>query len=91
MGIQVKTVLYLEDTNSCPSVWLTLILYCSDDGTATWCGLSMLPLATILHEHDLHKFWAMTPTGGKDREVIVYNENECTITCPVEPQVRLTY
>jgi len=47
----------------------------------------MLPLATLIHESDLHKTWAMTPTGGKDREVFVYNENERTITCPVEPQV----
>lgn len=64
------------------------VCYHSDDGTANWCGLTMLPLATILHEHDIQKAWAMTPTGGKEREVFVYNENERTITCPVEPQVR---
>ena len=62
----------------------------SDDGTASWCGLTMLPLATMLHQQDVQKTWAMTPTGGKDREVFVYHENERTITCPVEPQVRYT-
>ena len=73
-------------------VWLCMIFVCyhSDDGTANWCGLSMLPLATILHENDIQKAWAMTPTGGKEREVFVYNENERMITCPMEPQVRLT-
>ena len=51
----------------------------------------MLPLATVLHQHDMDKVWAMTPTGGKEREVFVYHENEHTITCPVEPQVRFVH